>query len=73
MMYMYNVLPLATANIHHSLPDLVELIFCLDGLADVSEEVVCDPILDAADDIRLRGGGGMVTSTTKVSKVRGKI
>ena len=39
----------------------------------MSEEVVGDPILDAADDIRLRGGGGMVTSTTKVSKVRGKI
>ena len=31
MMYVYVVLPLATANIHHSLPDLVELIFCLDG------------------------------------------
>ena len=31
MMYVFVVLPLATANIHHSLPDLVELIFCLDG------------------------------------------
>ena len=31
MMYVFVVLPLATANIHHSLPDLVKLIFCLDG------------------------------------------